>query len=167
MPLYWALIKVTQQQQQHTQLQCYGLAQSSYHQPQMPFRHTGKVFTKTIVCFPSKPNISESVEVEPSAYHFVRPLSGSNVESELRICSEIQLNSTTITSSHLQKTDTYIMTMGNIQHWKEVFYNHHTKALHHLFLTKPQKIKKAHPSISITSAPTSDPCVWPLKSHFC
>lgn len=55
----------------------------------------------TIVCFPPKPNISESVEVEPSAYHFVRPLSGSNVESELRICSEIQLNTTTVTSSHL------------------------------------------------------------------
>lgn len=55
----------------------------------------------TIVWIPPKPNMSESVEVEPSAYHFVRSLIGSNVESELRICSEIQLNTTTVISSHL------------------------------------------------------------------
>lgn len=35
--------------------------------------------------------------------------------------------------------------MGNIQHWKEVFYNHPTKALHHLLLNKTIENKENTP----------------------
>ena len=35
--------------------------------------------------------------------------------------------------------------MGNIQHWKEAFYNHPTKALHHLLLNKTIENKENTP----------------------